>query len=186
MKFVSRIYLPKSSNGSPVYLGNQLDTISDLFFMTNDLIGFPSLNLPSADLRLRKQQQRTQIYDAFRKRWVVLTPEEWVRQHFLHYLHFQLKYPANLIAVEKSLTLNGLSKRADIVVFDRKLEPWMLVECKKVDVKLDQSVFDQAARYNLIMKVPYLLITNGMQLLAAEIKNEQVDFIQDLPDFPML
>lgn len=154
--------------------------------MTNDLIGFPSLNLPSADLRLRKQQQRTQIYDAFRKRWVVLTPEEWVRQHFLHYLHFQLKYPANLIAVEKSLTLNGLSKRADIVVYDRKLQPWMLVECKKMDVKLDQSVFDQAARYNLVMNVPYLLITNGMQLLAALISNGQADFIKDLPEFPSL
>jgi type I site-specific restriction endonuclease len=97
-----------------------------------------------------------------------------------------LNFPANLIAVEKSLTLNSLSKRADIVVFDRKLEPWMLVECKKVEVKLDQSVFDQAARYNLVMKVPFLLITNGMQLLAAEIKNGQVEFIQDLPGFPML
>jgi hypothetical protein len=154
--------------------------------MTNDLIGFPSLNLPSADLRLRKQQQRTQIYDAFRKTWVVLTPEEWVRHHFLHHLHFHLKYPANLIAVEKSLTLNGLSKRADIVVYNRKLEPWMLVECKKMDVKLEQHVFDQAARYNLVMNVPYLLITNGMQLLAALISEGQAQFIQDLPEYPNL
>lgn len=144
------------------------------------------MSLPPADLRLRKLQQRTQIYDAFRKRWVVLTPEEWVRQHFLHYLHFHLRYPANLIAVEKSLTLNGLSKRADIVVYDRKLQPWMLVECKKMDVKLDQSVFDQAARYNLVMNVPYLLITNGMQLLAALVSDGSAEFIQDLPTFPSL
>lgn len=144
------------------------------------------MSLPAADLRLRKLEQRTQIYDAFRKRWVVLTPEEWVRQHFLHYLHFHLRYPANLIAVEKSLTLNGLSKRADIVVYDRKLQPWMLVECKKMDVKLDQSVFDQAARYNLVMNVPYLLITNGMQLLAALVSNGSAEFIQDLPEFPSL
>lgn len=144
------------------------------------------MSLPAADLRLRKLEQRTQIYDAFRKRWVVLTPEEWVRQHFLHYLHFHLRYPSNLIAVEKSLTLNGLSKRADIVVYDRKLQPWMLVECKKMDVKLDQSVFDQAARYNLVMNVPYLLITNGMQLLAALVSNGSAEFIQDLPEFPSL
>lgn len=154
--------------------------------MTNDLIGFPNLNLPSAELRLRKVEQRTQIYDAFRKRWVVLTPEEWVRQHFLHFLKDELRYPANLLAVEKSLRLNGLSKRADIVVYSRTMEPWMLIECKKPEVKLTQAVFDQAARYNLVMNVPYLAITNGMQLLAAEIQTDRAVFIQELPGYPTL
>lgn len=154
--------------------------------MTNDLIGFPPLNLPSAELRLRKVEQRTQIYDAFRKRWVVLTPEEWVRQHFLHFLKVHLHYPANLLAVEKSLRLNGLSKRADIVVYSRTMDPWMLIECKKPELKLNQAVFDQAARYNLVMNVPYLAITNGMQLLAAEIQTDQAVFIQELPKFPAL
>jgi hypothetical protein len=154
--------------------------------MTNDLIGFPHLNLPSAELRLRKVEQRTQIYDAFRKRWVVLTPEEWVRQHFLHFLKDELRYPANLLAVEKSLRLNGLSKRADIVVYSRTMEPWMLIECKKPEVKLTQAVFDQAARYNLVMNVPYLAITNGMQLLAAEIQTDRAVFIQELPRYPTL
>jgi len=186
MKFVNRIYRPNSSNGSPVYLGNQLDTISDLFFMTNDLIGFPSLNFPSAEFRLRKAEQRTQIYDAFRKRWVVLTPEEWVRQHILHFLKEHLQYPANLLAVEKSLRLNGLSKRADIVVYSRSMDPWMLIECKKPEVKLNQAVFDQAARYNLVMNVPFLVISNGMQLLAAEIRSDEAVFIQELPEYPAL
>lgn len=150
------------------------------------MIGFPNLNLPSAELRLRKVEQRTQIYDAFRKRWVVLTPEEWVRQHFLHFLKDELRYPANLLAVEKSLRLNGLSKRADIVVYSRTMEPWMLIECKKPEVKLTQAVFDQAARYNLVMNVPYLAITNGMQLLAAEIQTDRAVFIQELPGYPTL
>ncbi len=150
------------------------------------MIGFPPLNLPSAELRLRKVEQRTQIYDAFRKRWVVLTPEEWVRQHFLYYLKDHFQYPANLLAVEKSLRLNGLSKRADIVVYSRTMDPWMLIECKKPELKLNQAVFDQAARYNLVMNVPYLAITNGMQLLAAEIQTDQAIFIQELPGFPAL
>lgn len=113
--------------------------------------------------------QRTQIFDAFRNKYVALTPEEWVRQHVLHYLLDELKYPKNKIAVEVSLKVNGLSKRADIVVYDSEMNPWMLLECKAAEVEVNQSVFDQAARYNLSMKVPFLVVTNGMRLLAARI-----------------
>jgi len=82
--------------------------------------------------------------------------------------------------------LNGLSKRADIVVYSRSMDPWMLIECKKPEVKLNQAVFDQAARYNLVMNVPYLAITNGLQLLAAEIRSDEAVFIQELPEYPAL
>ncbi len=92
-----------------------------------------------------------------------------MRQHVLHYLLDELKYPKNKIAVEVSLKVNGLSKRADIVVYDSEMNPWMLIECKAAEVEVNQSVFDQAARYNLSMKVPFLVVTNGMRLLAARI-----------------
>ena len=117
---------------------------------------------------------------------MALTPEEWVRQHVLNYLHQHLAYPRNRIAVEVSLKLNGLSKRADIVVYDAQMQPWMIVECKAADVVMDQKVFDQAARYNLTMRVPFLVITNGMKLLAASIDlvEEQIKPLKSLPSYP--
>ena len=142
---------------------------------------FPQLNLPEAELRLRKFGESTQIYDAFRKRWVALTPEEWVRQHFLHFLVDAHRYPKNRIAVEFTLSLHGMKKRADIVVFDSAMQPWMLVECKQADVHLSQAVFDQVARYNLSLKVPYLAITNGMTLLAAGIEQNDIRMLDGLP-----
>jgi hypothetical protein len=142
---------------------------------------FPQLNLPEAELRLRKFGESTQIYDAFRKRWVSLSPEEWVRQHFLHFLVDAHRYPQNRIAVEFSLSLHGMKKRADIVVFDSAMQPWMLIECKHAAVPLTQAVFDQAARYNLSLRVPYLAITNGMALLAAGIEENDIRMLDGLP-----
>jgi len=142
---------------------------------------FPQLNLPEAELRLRKVGESTQIYDAFRKRWVSLSPEEWVRQHFLHFLVDVHRYPKNRIAVEFSLSLHGMQKRADIVVFDSHMQPWMLIECKHAAVPLTQSVFDQAARYNLSLKVPYLAITNGMALLVAGIEGSDIRMLENMP-----
>jgi hypothetical protein len=142
---------------------------------------FPQLNLPEAELRLRKVGESTQIYDAFRMRWVSLSPEEWVRQHFLHFITEVHHYPKNRIAVEFTLNLNGMKKRADIVVFDSAMQPWMLIECKHAKVPLTQAVFDQAARYNLSLKVPYLAITNGMSLLLAVIEGTDVRMLENLP-----
>ncbi len=129
--------------------------------------------------------QRTQIFDAFRNKFVALTPEEWVRQHMLHYLNEHLQYPKNLLGVEVSLKLNKLSKRADIVVYTADLTPWMLVECKAAEVEITQAVFDQAARYNITMCVPFLVVTNGIRLLAARInfKENKVEMLQSMPNF---
>jgi len=146
---------------------------------------YPLLNLPTFDVNLRSVKQRTEIFDSFRQRYIKLTPEEWVRQHTLHYLVEHLNYPKNRIAVEVSLNLNKLSKRADILVYSAKLVPWMIIECKASTVKLNQSVFDQAARYNLVMNVPYLAVTNGIQLQAAEIihSEERIIRLEKLPDW---
>jgi hypothetical protein len=129
--------------------------------------------------------QRTQIFDAFRNKYVALTPEEWVRQHVLAFLNTHLGYPKNKIAVEVALKVNGLSKRADIVVYSSSMEPWMLIECKAAEVMINQAVFDQAARYNLTMRVPFLVVTNGLRLLAARIDVEagSIHPLKNLPAF---
>jgi type I site-specific restriction endonuclease len=144
---------------------------------------FPPLNLPTFDVKLRNVEQRTEIFDCFRQRYVKLTPEEWVRQHTLHYLVNHYNYPKNRIAVELTLNLNKLTKRADIIVYNAALAPWMIIECKAAGVKLSQAVFDQAARYNLVMNVPFLAITNGLQLLAAEIvhTDQKINRLEQLP-----
>ena len=109
------------------------------------------LNLPEYDFRIRKEGQRTQIFDPFRKRYVALTPEEWVRQHILQFLVEEKSYPKGLISVEKSMKLNQQNKRADIVIHSRSGEAVMLIECKSPGVKLSQETFDQVARYNIVI-----------------------------------
>jgi hypothetical protein len=154
--------------------------------MDQDLLNFKILQLPAILPVTRKvASQRTQIFDAFRNKFVALTPEEWVRQHMLHYLNEHLQYPKNLLGVEVSLKLNKLSKRADIVVYTADLTPWMLVECKAAEVEITQAVFDQAARYNITMCVPFLVVTNGIRLLAARInfKENKVEMLQSMPNF---
>lgn len=140
---------------------------------------------PLAELRLRNTPQRTEIYDVFRKRWVFLSPEEWVRQHVLHYLRDQLKYPANKIAVEHSLLVNRKANRTDILVFDAQFEPWMIVECKEPGVKLSKKTFEQAGRYNLVLKAPFLAITNGLSLVAAKITETETGFLPQMPEYPL-
>lgn len=110
-----------------------------------------------------------EIMDPVRRRWVALTPEEWVRQYTIAYLHEQCGYPLELMHVEAAITLNGLTKRCDIVVYDKSVRPWMIVECKKESVPLTQKVIDQACRYNLVLQVPYLLLTNGHQQLCLHV-----------------
>lgn len=109
------------------------------------------------------------VFDIVRRRWVALTPEEWVRQNTINMLHYRCLYPLELMQVEAAITLNGLTKRCDIVVYDRAVRPWMIVECKKKSVPINQNVVDQACRYNLVLQVPYLLLTNGRQQLCLEV-----------------
>ncbi|MBR3959287.1 MAG: type I restriction enzyme HsdR N-terminal domain-containing protein [Bacteroidales bacterium] len=113
------------------------------------------------------------IFDPVRRRWVRLTPEEWVRQQTIEMLHERYGYPLELMQVEAAITLNGLTKRCDIVVYGRDVKPWMIVECKKEGVALSQKVVDQACRYNLVLKVPYLLLTNGKQIICLLVNAEE-------------
>jgi len=125
------------------------------------------LNLPTFDYKLKKADGKVWIFDVIRKKYIVLTPEEWVRQHFIHYLIHDFKYPRSLVKIEGGLTYNQLQKRSDITVFDREGKPWMIVECKSPTLNLSESTLQQAAVYNATLKAKYLTITNGMIYLCS-------------------
>ncbi len=133
--------------------------------------------------KVKKEVDKELIFDEVRKQWVLLTPEEWVRQNFLQYLIQVKKYPGSLIAVEKEIFLNDLKKRFDIVVYDKNTKPLMLIECKEMNVVLDKSVLNQVLRYNINLQVPYLVITNGSYCYAFTNEHQQLQEINWLPDF---
>src|ERR1035437_936674 len=110
------------------------------------------LNLPEYKFRIQKSEKETRIFDSIRKKFIVLTPEEWVRQNFIHYIIEEKKYPVSLIAVETGLKYNRLKKRSDIIIYDRKGNVWMIIECKAPEVKISQDTFDQVATYNMSQK----------------------------------
>ncbi len=120
------------------------------------------LKLPAYSYRIRETSKGSLIYDPFRRKYVALTPEEWVRQHFLNYLAEVLKYPKGLIQVEAGFRLNSMLRRADILVHDRAGQPVLIVECKAPEVKISQAVFDQVINYNFSYGVKYLVVTNGI------------------------
>ena len=134
-----------------------------------------ALKYPPFAVRLKKQKEQTFIFDFIRKKWLVLTPEEWVRQHVLNFLVTEKKIPASSIAVEKELMLNDLKRRYDIVVYDSSLKPYLIVECKAPYISLDNFVVEQAQRYNITIKADLLMITNGISDLIFNVRNEVVD-----------
>ena len=137
------------------------------------------LKYPSFPVKVKNGGGQTKIFDPIRKKWFILTPEEWVRQHVLNYLIEIKKYPSSLISVEKEVVLNGLKKRYDIVLFKKDLNPFLIVECKAPFIELDITTIEQAQRYNLIVKANYLMITNGIKDLVLNADNKNVD----LPDY---
>jgi hypothetical protein len=143
------------------------------------------LNLPTYRFKLKQQGNRTQIFDAIRKKYVVLTPEEWVRQNFLQYLIQEKKFPASLIAVEAGLKYNQLQKRMDVLVYDKQSNPYLMVECKAPEVKITQDVFDQIARYNMVFKVKYLVVTNGLNHFCCEMDytTNTYLYLEKIPDY---
>ncbi|MBW6496909.1 MAG: type I restriction enzyme HsdR N-terminal domain-containing protein [Bacteroidales bacterium] len=147
-----------------------------------------SLNLPVFPFRLKEEGGKRLIFDAFRKKYVSLTPEEWVRQHFLAWLHLHKGYPAGLIAVEVSLKYNNMQKRADAMVYGREALPLMMVECKAPGVKITQAAFDQIARYNFSFGVKYLAVTNGLEHFCCMKTDDGPGwiFLEDIPDFGQL
>ncbi len=127
-----------------------------------------ALNLPQYPFRMSEKNGKTYIFDTLRKKQLVLTPEEWVRQHFVQFLIQEKGYAASLIAIEKGLKYNTIQNRADIVIYNKQGEPYMIVECKRPTVKITQDTFDQVARYNMAFKVELLVVTNGMQHFCCQ------------------
>lgn len=138
---------------------------------------------PDKKPSIKAESGKEQIFCIIRKRWILITPEEWVRQNFLLYLTEVLKYPASLIAVEKQLMLGDIKKRFDIVVYDKETKPFMIVECKEMNVALSESTLQQVLRYNINVKAKYLVVTNGSY--SAAFKNEEGNFIEE-KEFPWL
>ncbi len=137
-------------------------------------------------LTVRKTKtEKLEIYDIVRKKYVILQPEELVRQLVVHYLLTEKKAPLSKMRVEMGLTVNELAKRCDILIFDKALKPFFLVECKAANVRIDQLTFDQIARYNLPLQVPYLLVTNGLATYCCKIKEDGTgwDFLSEIPCF---
>ncbi len=155
-----------------------------------DQTKYPSLNLPACSLTLHEEEGSVMVLDPIRRRHVVLTPEEWVRQHILHLLHHVMGYPNELLQVEGSIQVNGLSRRCDIVVHrpeteddTTRLKPVMIVECKQPAVPLSQKVIDQACRYNCTLQVPFLFLTNGLQHLCLRV-NAAEQRLEQMLSFP--
>jgi len=136
---------------------------------------------PPHEFRMKMENNRDMIFDELRKRWVVLTPEEWVRQHFLLYLTKVPQYPASLIAVEKEIRVGELRKRFDILVYDRNHQPWMMIECKAASVQLEQAVLEQLLRYHIAVPVPYLVITNGHSTRGFGKRENRLYELEELP-----
>lgn len=141
------------------------------------------IEYPRYHPKIKSVQEKEFIFDDIRKQWIMLTPEEWVRQNFLQYLIRVKNYPATLISVEKEIQLGELSKRFDIVVYDRNTSPWMIIECKEMGVALNGPVLNQALRYNITLNVPYIIITNGSHCFGFVGHQGKLSELDALPRF---
>lgn len=147
-----------------------------------------ALNLPTYLFNTKSENGRTFILDTIRKKYVLLTPEEWVRQHIIRYLSEEKKYPVSLMSVETGFTYNKLQRRTDVLIYGRSGNAIGIVECKAPSVKLTSSVFDQILRYNLNFNVPYLIITNGLQHYCCRLNFETMgySFLKEIPEYELL
>lgn len=144
-----------------------------------------ALNLPSFDYKIKKEKDRLFIFDIIRKRYIALTPEEWVRQHFVSYLISYKGYPLGLIGNEISLRLNGQNRRCDTVIYDIYGSPLMIIEYKAPHITLNQEVFDQVIRYNIALKVKYLVVSNGINHYCCVMDYDDMcpHFLKEIPDY---
>jgi hypothetical protein len=141
------------------------------------------IEYPDYNFRVKQEDGKEFIFDEMRKQWLRLTGEEWVRQNFLQYLVQVKQYPASLVAVEKEIRLGELKKRFDILVYDRQHQPWLMVECKGMDVPLSEEVLQQVLRYNIAVPVPYMVITNGSHCAGFHRNNGVLQPVSELPAF---
>ena len=144
-----------------------------------------ALNLPAYDTKITINDGKRQIFDTLRRCYVALTPEEWVRQHFVHYLLDHKSYPQALMGNEVAITLNGTSRRCDTVVYDRALRPRVIIEYTAPTVKITKEVFAQISRYNINLKVDYLIVSNGLQHYCCKMDYEKntFTFLQEIPEY---
>ena len=147
-----------------------------------------SLNLPPFQPKIELREGKRFIFDILRRQYVALTPEEWVRQHFIHYLVEHKGYPQALMGNEVMLRLNGMNKRCDTVLYDRNLSAKMILEYKAPHVPVTQQVFDQIGRYNLVLRVDYLVVSNGLTHYCCKMDYERrsYTFLQGIPDYASL
>ncbi|MCE7053235.1 type I restriction enzyme HsdR N-terminal domain-containing protein [Algoriphagus sp. AGSA1] len=152
-----------------------------------DQIQLPQLNLPHYTPKLFQREGKLWIFDVLRKKQLVLTPEEWVRQHWISFLSTQLKFPKGLFALEKGLVYNKLVKRTDLVVWDKSGKPYLLIECKAPKVKLTQKTIEQACMYHKKLNCPFLIISNGLQHICLSFDAKAGKFTQEksFPEPPL-
>ena len=146
------------------------------------------MSLPPYDVRMREKEGKRQIFDFLRRRYVALTPEEWVRQHFVHYLTEHKGYPKGLLANEVELRVGDKHLRCDTLLYNRELKPQMIIEYKKPEVALSQRVFDQITAYNFLLHVDYLVVSNGWQHYCCRMDYEkgEYSFLESIPDYELL
>lgn len=146
-----------------------------------------SLNLPDFQVKIAVTDGKKMVFDSLRRKYVALTPEEWVRQHFVHFLIQHKGYPSGLLANEVQLTLNGTRKRCDTVLYDRTRTPRMIIEYKAPTVPITRQVFDQITRYNIVLKVDYLIVSNGLEHYCCKVDYERFccNFLKEIPDYGM-
>lgn len=152
---------------------------------------FPKLNFPGYNFKIingDNEGQSSKVFDMVRRKYVVLTPEEWVRQHLLHYLVYDKEVPKSLIGIEKRMLVNRIVKRADLVVYGKSGKPVLIAECKAPSVKVTQETFDQAARYNLTLQVDYFVLTNGIDTFCCTLDhvNKTYHFHESIPSYQLL
>jgi len=147
-----------------------------------------ALHLPKFNIKLKTEADKTLVFDPIRKKYIILTPEEWVRQHFVNYLITEKGYPQGLIANEMSIKLNGTSKRCDTVIYNKKLQPEVIVEYKASTVAITQMVFEQIVRYNMVLHVKYLIVSNGIKHFCCSIdyETQTFNFLSEIPKYEEL
>jgi hypothetical protein len=155
------------------------------------ILGSPAmqkLNLPVYPFRIVEKFGKSVIFDEIRRRWIILTPEEWVRQNFLKFFVRERHYPGSLMAIEKKVMINGLPQRFDLLIHSRQGKPLLIAEFKGPEVAINQEVFDQAVRYNSILLAPYYLISNGISHFVCKVDFEKMttEYLNDIPYFEQL
>jgi len=150
-----------------------------------DINNLPLLNLPQFNFKFKQEENSLFILDEFRNKFIKITPEEWIRQNFLKFITEHLKYPKSLLKIESKINKDNTRKRTDIIVMDKSLNPFMLVECKNTNIELNQETLNQIAQYNLKVKAPFIVITNGLNHYIFEInfENNKVTQLNNFPEY---